>query len=43
MDAIRYAIHLDLLLANPQKLVNTVIQLYRYVLVLPAHAHHLSY
>ena len=42
-NALRYAIDLDFLFAYSQKLVNTVIELYRYVLVLPAHAHHLSH
>ena len=43
VDTLRYAIYLDFLFANSQKFVNTVVQLYRYVLVLTPHAHHLSH
>ena len=42
MDSIHTPINLDFLLPDTQQLVNTPIQLYGYVLVLSAHAHHLS-
>ena len=42
MDSTHTPIDLDFLLPDTQQLVNTPIKLYGYVLVLSAHAHHLS-